>query len=100
MGILSSDQQQTAPGTSLPQSPTAPKIDDGPPPEVPAAGQGADAFTMRVQTNFVEVPFTVKDNKGRLVPGLTWRDVRVYENGLRQQMACLRSIRFHCRWRW
>ena len=41
-----------------------------------------------MQTNFVEVPFTVKDNKGNLVAGLTWRDVRVYENGLRQQLAC------------
>ena len=44
----------------------------------------ADVQTIHVQTNFVEVPFTVKDKKGRLVPGLTWRDVRVYENGLRR----------------
>ena len=50
-------------------------------------GQGRRAFTLQVQTNFVEVPFTVKDYKGKLVPGLTWRDVRVYENGLRQHMA-------------
>ncbi len=34
-----------------------------------------------VFTNFVEVPFTVKDTKGSLVPGITPRDVRVYENG-------------------
>ena len=33
------------------------------------------------------VPFTVKDNHGVLVPGLTWRDVRVFENGLRQHPA-------------
>jgi len=79
--------QDKAPGTSLPQSPTAPKVDDGPPPEVPDATQGPKAFTLRVQTNFVEVPFTVKDKKGRLVPGITWRDVRIYENGLRQQMS-------------
>jgi VWFA-related protein len=45
------------------------------------------AFTLVVNTNFVEVPFTVKDNKGKLVPGLTWRDIRIYENGLRQQMS-------------
>jgi len=32
-------------------------------------------------TNLVEVPFLVKDSKGKLVPGLTWRDVHVYENG-------------------
>jgi VWFA-related protein len=37
-------------------------------------------------TQFVEIPFTVKDSKGKQVYGLTWRDVRVYENGLRQQM--------------
>lgn len=74
------------PGTSLPASKTAQK-DEGPPPELPSAGQGAEAFTLHVQTNFVQVPFTVKDNKGKLVAGLTWRDVRVYENGLRQQMA-------------
>jgi VWFA-related protein len=65
----------------------AQKQDEGPPPEVPTGGAGPDAFTLRVQTNFVEVPFTVKDSKQRLVPGLTWRDVRVYENNLRQQLA-------------
>lgn len=74
------------PGSTLPASRAA-KVDQGPPPEIPEAGKGAEAFTLHVQTNFVEVPFTVKDNKGRLVPGLTWRDVRVYENGLRQQMS-------------
>ncbi len=36
--------------------------------------------------NFVQIPFTVKDSKNHLVPGLTWRDVRVYENGVRQQL--------------
>jgi VWFA-related protein len=38
--------------------------------------------TVRVQ--FVEIPFTVKDSKGRLVPGIHARDVRVFENGARQ----------------
>jgi VWFA-related protein len=76
--------QPNAPGSSLPQSkPAAPTADEGP---APTTG-GADQFTLRVQTNFVEVPFTVKDKSGKLVPGLTWRDVRIYENGLRQQMA-------------
>ena len=37
---------------------------------------------LRLTTNLIEVPFTVKDNKGRLVPGLTWRDVHVYENNV------------------
>jgi VWFA-related protein len=79
--------QPNAPGTSLPQTPQNTRPDDGPPPETPAAGEASKVFTLaRVQVNFVEVPFTVKDSKGQLVPGLTWRDVRVYENGYRQQM--------------
>jgi len=75
-----------APGTSLPET-AAQQQDDGKEPELPSAGQGVNAFTIHAQTNFVEVPFTVKDNKGRLVSGLTWRDVRIFENGYRQQMS-------------
>ena len=37
--------------------------------------------------NFVQVPFTVKDSKNVLMPGLTWRDIQVYENGYRQRIA-------------
>jgi VWFA-related protein len=84
-GDTSAPQTGAAP-SSLPETP-AQKTDEGVAPEVPAAGEGVKAFTLVVNTNFVEVPFTVKDNKGRLVPGLTWRDVRIYENGLRQQMS-------------
>lgn len=80
--------REQGPGTSLPSSqPQAKHPDDGDEPELPGAGEGMKAMTLRVQTNFVEVPFTVKDSKGQLVPGITWRDVRVYENGLRQKMA-------------
>jgi VWFA-related protein len=79
------DSQTTAPSSSLPET-EAQKKEEGTAPEVPDPGQGVKAFTLVVRTNFVEVPFTVKDNKGRPVPGLTWRDVHVYENGLRQQM--------------
>jgi VWFA-related protein len=86
-GDTPSASQTDGPGSTLPQTPAAQKTDEGPPPEVPAAGEGVKAFTLVVNTNFVEVPFTVKDNKGRLVPGLTWRDVRLFENGYRQQMS-------------
>jgi len=58
-----------------------------PEPEIPAAGQGPQAFTLHVQTNFVEIPFTVKDKKGNLVAGIKPREVRVYENNVRQQLA-------------
>ncbi len=42
------------------------------------------AANIVTTVNFVEIPFTVKDSKGQLVPGLTYRDVQVYENGLKQ----------------
>ena len=59
-----------------------------PAPVIPAPGQAAQAaYTMgTVHVDFVQIPFTVKDSKGHFVPDLTWRDVRIYENGLRQQM--------------
>ena len=76
-----------APGTSLPDSaPAAAGTGVDSPPDLPAPGDGP-AFLIRARTNFVDVPFTVKDSKGRLVPGLGWRDVQVYENGYRQHMS-------------
>jgi VWFA-related protein len=70
-------------GGLLPSTPAATQAtqDEGPAPE------DYKTFTLHpVQVNYVEIPFTVKDSKGHLVPALTWRDVRVYENGVRQQM--------------
>jgi VWFA-related protein len=58
------------------------------PPEQPAAGEGVDkVFTLSTQVNFVEVPVTVKDTKGKLVAGLTFRDFKVYENDTRQPIS-------------
>jgi VWFA-related protein len=39
---------------------------------------------IRSSTTAVEVPVTVKDSKGQLVGGLTWRDFRIFENNQRQ----------------
>jgi VWFA-related protein len=69
------------PGTTLPSAPaptpTAQTADEGPPP-------ASHASDIRVYTSFVQVPFTVKDSKNHLVAGLTWRDVRIYENNVLQ----------------
>jgi VWFA-related protein len=53
----------------------------GPPPDMPA---GAHMSTIYRHVTYVQVPFTVKDSKGHLVPGLNWEDVQVFENGVRQ----------------
>ena len=57
-------------------------------PELPAAGEGIDKVTKlgTINVNFVEVPGTVKDSKGKLVAGLTWRDFKVYENDTREPL--------------
>ena len=58
------------------------------PPDIPAAGEGASAIPIYiVHTNFVEVPVTVKDPKGKLVAGLTYRDFKVYENDTREPIS-------------
>jgi VWFA-related protein len=44
-------------------------------------------LTLHVNVNYVEVPVTVKDSKGKLVAGLTFRDFKVFENGGRQPLA-------------
>ena len=82
----SSTSEDGAVPSKLPET-AAQKADDGKEPDIPGSGQGPQAFTLRVQTNFVEIPFTVKDNKTREVPGITWREVRVYENNVRQQLS-------------
>ena len=58
------------------------------PPELPAAGEGFDkvSATIHLNVNFVEVPVTVKDTKGKLVAGLSWRDFRIFENNTREPL--------------
>ena len=84
---------------------TAPVITTPPPPEAltrpgtdqspvyePLAGQGVNVnTTLHVVVNYVDVDFTVKDSKGRLVPGLMLRDVQVYENGVQHPVKFFTS---------
>ncbi len=59
------------------------------PPEMPAVGEGFEkaAATIQIHVNFVEVPVTVKDSKGKPVAGLTYRDFKIYENDTREPIA-------------
>jgi VWFA-related protein len=58
-------------------------------PEQPAAGEGVEKVTKlgTINVNFVEVPVTVKDSKGKLVAGLTYRDFKIYENDTREPIS-------------
>lgn len=78
-------RNQTAPPQTAPQS----SQQSGPAPVIPAQGTAPStaSYTLRVRTNFVLVPVTVKDKSGQLVTGLTWHDFQVYENGVRQRIT-------------
>jgi VWFA-related protein len=91
-GDASSTSQENAVPSKLPET-AAQKADDGQQPDMPAAGQGPE-YVIRARVNFVEIPFTVKDNKGNLVSGINWREVRVYENNLRQQPSLFTTDAF------
>ena len=79
----------STPAPTAPIPPTAAQAaSDRTPTYEPPAGEGAKALTtLRVRVNFVDIAFTVKDSKNQLVPGLKSRDVRVYENGVLQNIA-------------
>jgi VWFA-related protein len=82
---------QTAP-TPPPVSQTQGPVGNQPqktPPEMPAPGQ--QAYKMIVPVTYVNVPVTVLDKHGRPVAGLTWRQFRIYENGVRQHIAFFTS---------
>jgi VWFA-related protein len=51
------------------------------------SNEEANAPTIVVPVNDVNVPFTVKDSKQQLVAGLTAREVQVYENGVLQHIT-------------
>ena len=84
----SESQTTTAPPPAAPIESQAKDEVQTAPPEMPEAGQGLDkiAGLIRVNVNFVEVPVTVKDAKGKLVAGLTYRDFKVFENETREPL--------------
>ncbi len=80
--------QQPAPATPA-TAPVAPADDNEQQQEEPEIGnKGANPFILPpTGVNIVVVPVTVRDKKGALVPGLTYRDFRVYENKERQRIT-------------
>jgi VWFA-related protein len=55
-------------------------------PILPAAGQGP-ATTLVIPVNEVVVPVTIRNKKGGLVPDISWRQFRVFEDGVRQRIT-------------
>ena len=80
-GSSSSATTQQAPPPSTPPPPPARDTVQTAPPE------GVDQLPRFIlNVNFVEVPVTVKDSKGNLVAGLTFRDFKIYENETREPL--------------
>jgi VWFA-related protein len=90
--------QTTPPPASAPPSSTssssdaqsAPQQDNTPQqeaPEIPKPGQ-AGTFLIRTGITYVDVPVTVREKKNhQLVAGLTWRQFKIFEDGVRQRIA-------------
>lgn len=84
-----SGSSSAAAGPQQPPPPQPPKDEiQTTPPEIPESGEGVEKtdVIIRLNVNFVQVPVTVKDSKGNLVAGLTWRDFKVFENGRREPL--------------
>lgn len=48
-------------------------------------------YTISITRTFVEIPVTVKDGSGHMVPGLLPKDFSVYEDGVQQKLAYFTS---------
>lgn len=78
----SSSSNDSAPAQSAPVPPPAMPAAKDEPVETPEAGAAPEVVAkFSVNVNFVNVPVTVKDNKGSLVSGLQKEDFRVFEDG-------------------
>ena len=76
-----SPDQQAAPSSQAPTSTTPDNFQTAPPEVLNAADIGT---RITINTTEIVVPVTVKDTKGKLVAGLTWRDFKVFENNTRE----------------
>jgi VWFA-related protein len=100
--IPDAPQPKTPQPNQFPEdAPSAPKnthpadpVPDAPASSTPAPAQGSEMLAtdlsqfgkITVSVNFVQVPVTVKDSSGHLVPGLTVHDFSIYEDGSPQHI--------------
>ena len=73
--------QPAAPSSQAPSTQGKDNFQPTPPEFLNAADTGT---RLVLNTTYVQVPVTVKDSKGKLVAGLTWRDFKVFENDTRE----------------
>ncbi|MGA7521930.1 MAG: VWA domain-containing protein [Acidobacteriaceae bacterium] len=82
---------QAAPkiGHGVPATPPAPQTPPpGTPQQAPQMGpQSKSPYVIRTYLTVVDVPVTVRDKHGALIAGLPWWRFRVYEDGIRQNIA-------------
>ena len=89
---VADDSGNAAPASTLPAARSdIPATTEAAPDVTPELGPGGRVATIRTQVNFVQVPFTVKDKSGKLVPAVDWREVQVFENGLRKHISLFSS---------
>jgi VWFA-related protein len=98
-GPITPGQGTTAPATSssggatVPPPPAEAAPASAPPPAStqqqgpPPLSSQQDLGRLVIHVNYVQVPTTVKDSRGHMVAGLTYRDFQIYENGAPQKIA-------------
>ena len=81
--------QGAAPASQAPAQGAPQQTDDQPQQEAPEIGtRGSNPYILPpAGVNIVVVPVTVRDSKGKIIPSLTYRDFRVYENKERQRIT-------------
>ena len=87
LGTTSTSGGDTPPASNAPAAAASAPVAAPPDNQGYISTEDMHQFTLHIRTNFVEIPFTVKDSKGQLVPGLNAGDVRVYENGVMQHIS-------------
>jgi VWFA-related protein len=86
-GDQPSSEEPEAPANASPSSTLPPDQQQEDVQQTPPESGSQALATFKVEVNFVEVPVTVKDAKGRQVASLSFRDFRVFENGTREPIT-------------